>query len=212
MKNLVLTAVAIVGLAVSARAALQTYKTFSTGGLGTANPLTSVINIPEDPNSQIRIVDVSYTSDTNNGAIVFSTSSTALYQTATNVLSSSVTNQVSTTNGLSANCQVVLNHGGTLYTNTVLTWNSSTNTPVGPYGGTNIVLATGGWGVNASVADNIYVMGQASMTRYVGSGTNAIDGTALYVGNYGRPVTVSMTPGLVTNRLSVTVHYDSSSQ
>lgn len=201
----ILIAVGCVALAVSAVAGIPTYKTFSTAGNAA---LPSQLNIPEDPNSQTRIVDVTYTSDTNNAQLVLSSGGTTFWQTATNQASSSVTNQISSTNGLAVGQTLVLNHNGTLYTNVVLTWNQSTNV-ASPYQGTNVVLQTGGWGVATSVGDNIYVMGQNSVTRYVGSGTNSIDGDAIYVANYGRPLTATLSPASSTNRLAVTVRYDS---
>lgn len=204
MRKLLLIATFGLALAMLSRAALSNYKTFTATNT-VLKP--AQINIPADPNSEIRVVDVSWFSDTNNAALVFTTGSTPFTQTITNMATSSVTNQISGTNGLSPNCLAILQHNGVCYTNTITAWNQSTN--FGPYMGTNIVLATGGWGVIASPGDSIYVMGQSTATRYVGATTNATDGDAIYVGNYGRPVTVLLSPVSAFNSLNVSVHYDS---
>jgi hypothetical protein len=55
-------------------------------------------------------------------------------------------------------------------------------------------------------------MGSASTIPTL-STTNALNGEAIYVGNYGRPVLVTMSPASVSNRLNaVSAHYDSQSQ
>ena len=205
MKKLLLIVTVGLALVMPSRATLPNYRTF-TATNSALKP--AQINIPADPNSEIRIVDVSWFSDTNNAALVFTTGSTPFTQTITNMATSSVTNQISGTNGLAPGQVLVLQHSGICYTNTVITFNQSTNT-ASPYQGTNVVLATGGWGVIASVGDSIYVMGQSPATRFIGATTNAFDGDAIYVGNYGRPVTVLLSPVSAFNSLNVSVHYDS---
>lgn len=193
--------------AVTALANLPTYKTVNGFGNGTAG---AIAYLPADPNSQIRVIYVSYGSDTNKAALNFTTGTTAYWQTATNVASSSVTNQINSTNGLSANATLILEHGGVPYTATVSSWNSSTN--AGTAGGTNVVLSSGGWGVNVSVGDNIYLMSSATALP-IGQGTNQLAGDAIFVGNYGRPVQAQLTPANLSNSLySVSAHYDSQSQ
>ena len=202
-------AILTVGLlaAVTALATLPTYKTVNAYGNGTAG---AVAYLASDPNSQIRVIYVSYGSDTNNAVLNFTTGTTAFWQTATNLVSSSVTNQISGTNGLSANATLILEHNGVPYTATVSSWNQSTN--AGPNGGTNVVLGSGGWAVNASVGDNVYLMSSATAIP-IGKGTNVLAGDAIFVGNYGRPVQAQLTPALASNSLySVSSHYDSQSQ
>ena len=207
MKKLFILGAVIGAAALSSLAGSPTFKSFTSLG-GNANP--AQINIPADPNLQIRLVDLTYSSDTNNGVITLSTGSTAFYATATNAATTSTTNQVNTTNGLSTGA-VILQHAGICYTSTIASYN---NTGTGVLNGgtaTNvsyIVVAGGGFGVASSVGDDIYLMGQSTATRYVGSGTNAFDGAAIYVANPGRPLTIGIAPGNVTNRLTATVRYE----
>ena len=192
------------------RAAIPSYKTLSDGG-NAASPAS--VYFPANPTAQARIVSLFYTSDTNNGTLGFSSGVTAYTQMATNAASSSVTNLVNTTNGLTVGSLLILENGGIPYSNTLSsygTYVTGTNT----FGQTTsqafIVLGSGGWGVALTNAlENIYQMGAIS-TIQVGSQSNAINGDAIFVGNFGRPVLVTLGPTLVTNRLSsVSAHYDS---
>jgi len=86
-----------------------------------------------------------------------------------------------------ASSVMVLQHAGACYSSTLSLW--TTNAAGAPV----IVLASGGWGVNASVGDDIYQM-SAATTVGVGAVTNQWqNGDALYVGNYGRPVMATLT-------------------
>lgn len=207
-KNKILSAVAALGLcafAFNAPAVLPTYKTFSAAGTAAA-PATIIF--PDDPNSQIRIVTIYAQSDTNNAQLQFTTGGTAIWQTATNAGASAVTNLVNSTNGLVPGSVLVLNHGGTMYSATLSSFNQNATNG----NGTNIVLNSGGWGVATSAGDNIYQM-SATNTINVGNTTNSQNGDAIYVGNYGRPVMLRLTPALVTNALpAASAHYDSASQ
>lgn len=202
-KNLILTTASVVGIALASFAALPTYKTLiGTAGSSTAG---SVLIFPDDPNSQIRILNVTYHSDAAATTIQYTTGGTAFSQVATNAATSSVTNLVNSTNGLVPGSVMLLNHNGTMYTNVLSTFNQSA---VAGQNGTNIVLGTGGWGVAASVGDSIYQMG-ATNTVTIGAGTNAINGEAIYVGNYGRPVMVRLSNATSANSLdAVSAHYD----
>ena len=200
------------GVAVSCDSALATLPTFRTfSGYGNATTPAQII-MPADPNSQIRIVSLYYTSDTNNGAISFSTGAGAYYQANTNASTSSITNWVNTTNGLVATSTMVLQQNGLTYTNALVsfgTFITGTNTFGVVTNQAFMVLGTGGWGTNALVGADIYQMGSTS-TIYVGAGTNALNGDAIYVGNYGRPVIATLGPALSTNRIpSLSTHYDS---
>jgi hypothetical protein len=213
MKNNILALATGIALAAGtllpdrAGAALPTYKSATAwGNAGTG----ATAWLPSDPHSQIRVVGVQYSSDTASASLGFNSGTTAFYQTATNVLTSSVTNQINSTNGLSVGAVIVLQQAGVIYTNTVATWNQTAN--AGPYGGTNVVLNAGGWGVIAQPGSDIYLMGTATSWP-VGATTNAINGDAIYVGAYGRPVEVYLPPATASNRLYiVTAHYDSASQ
>jgi len=206
-KNKILSGVAALCLCASAfksEAGLPTYKTLS-GTAGTSST-GSVLVFPEDPNSQIRIVNLTYHSDAAATTVQYTTGNGAYWQVQTNAASSSVTNFVNSTNGLVPGSVMVLNHNGTIYTNVLSTFNQVAGTT------TNIVLGTGGWGVATTVGDNIYQM-SATNTVTIGAGTNAINGDAVYVGNYGRPVMVRLSNATSANSLdAVTAHYDSASQ
>lgn len=194
----------------TAFAALPIYKTVS--GYGNAAAPATVF-FPSDPASQIRVVYVNYGSDSNAAVLNFSTGATAVDIAATNAATSSVTNLITSTNGLSVGAVIVLQHNGVDYPSTVVTWNSSTNynpatTNGAATGGTNVVLAAGGWGVNTSIHDDVYVMSAATPIP-IGAGTNVINGTAIYVGAYGYPVEAQLTPASVTNRVySAGASYD----
>jgi hypothetical protein len=210
MNNKILISVGMLALAVSAFAASPAYVTKSAAGNAAA---PAQLTFPADPNSQVRIIQASYDTDTNNSVLSFSSGTTAYYQTITNTATTMVTNQINSTNGLTPNATLVLQHAGVCYPATVTAWNQATN--FGPYMGTNIVLASGGWGVIASPGDSIYLMSSAvtiaAPAAASGTTTSAtISGEALYVGQYsGRPVTVKITPAFATNKLSsVTAHYD----
>jgi len=219
----------LLSLAFSVRAGIPSYHTFSAAG-NAANPATVIL--PADPNSQIRIVSVFYASDTNAGALQLSSGTTAYSLIASNLTTSSITNVITATNGLSAGAVLVLQHGGVDYTNSVVSFgntgtnglNNLTNTATtwGVYGtgsvgypATNlnyVVTGSGGFGVSAFAGDEIYLMGSITSLP-VGAATNAINGDDIFSGNYGRPVIATLTPSLATNRLnSISAHYDSASQ
>ena len=215
MKNkFKLTVIAALGLcafALNSPAASPSYVTQSAGGNAAAG--ASLI-IPADPSSQIRIVNLNNSTDTNNSVLSFASGTTAYTLTRTNWASTSVTNQINSTNGLYTGATLVLQHRGVCYVNTLLTWNQ-TNGMADFNHGTNVVLNSGGWGVAASPGDSIYLMSAATTlpAPAAASGTTttaAINGEVVYVGTYvGRPVSVSLTPAFVTNRLNtVTAHYD----
>lgn len=206
LNKLIITGLAVAALAVSALAVSSTFTYTRASGYGSPATGPATVIIPAVEGRQIRVINVNYGSDTNTAAIAFQDGGAAYSITATNQATSSVTNQVNTTNGLSASL-VVLQHAGVCYTNTITAWNSSTN--AGPYGGTNIVLATGGFGVATSVGDNLYVLNTAVQLP-VGATTNVVNGEALFVTALtGRPLLVQIPQVSVTNRLfNVTVHYD----
>lgn len=213
MRNKILLAVATVTLAVSAFAALPTYKTFSSVGNAAA---PSTVYFPFDPNSQVRVIYANYNTDTNNSALAFTTGTTPYYITTTNQLTSSTTNLLNSTNGLAAGATLVLQHNGTCYSSTVSSWFNNANPA--PYGGIGVVLASGGWGVATAVGDEVELMSSATTIPAPAAANNAtttaaISGDALFVGNYGRIVAETITPAFSTNKLnSTSAHYDSASQ
>lgn len=194
MKNLIskiLPAVALVVLAFQAAAATPNYT--SKTDPGTAASPAEVVFL-SDPSLQIRIVSVNWLSDTNRAVLSFTTGEGAYQQTITNSSTTDVTNVVNTTAGHVAGSILLLERGGTAYTATL----SSTNN------GTNIVLNSGGWGVIAQPGDSIYQMSSATSLP-VGATTNWAAGEAIFVGGYGRPVRVVLTPALATNALNSVV-------
>lgn len=194
---------AVCAIAFTALAASPRFKTLAANG----NAATGArVIFPADPSAQIRIVGANFTTDTNNSVLSFSGGSTAFAIQETNQATSSITNKINSTNGLSGGAVLVLQHGGVCYYSTVSTWNSSTN--AGWYGGTNVVLASGGWGVATSKGDSVYLMDTA--VTIPATSTAAINGYSIYAANYsGRPVLVQLTPALGTNKLnSITAVYE----
>ena len=205
-KLLTILAVGLVA-GVTAFAALPTFRSFS--GYGNAAAPATVF-CPEDPNSQVRVIYVSYGSDTNIAQINFSSGGTAYYVTTTNQAATSTTNLLNSTNGLAPSGVLVLQHGGTCYSATIASWFSNTN--AAPYGGTGVVLGANGWNVATSPGDEVELM-QTALPIPVYATTNVLSGDAVFTGNYGRIVEVQFSSCLTTDRLySVQTHYDSQSQ
>jgi hypothetical protein len=204
MKKRILTIIGVGALAAIAIAGTSTYTTLSDNG-NAASP--SEVIFPADPTLQIRIVNVNWNSDTNNAVLSFSGGSTAYSIVETNEASSSVTNKINSTNSLAVSSVLVLQHAGVCYPAVISSWGASTNT--GPAGGTNVVLASGGWGVATSVGDSVYLMDTA-VTIPIGATTNAQNGEAIYVAKLvGRPVRAVLTPSLATNKInSAVAHYE----
>lgn len=194
MKKIILSVITV-SLAVAAFAAIPYVS--KTGNGNAASPASVVF--PEFAGKQIRLVNVNYASDTNNAVLSISGGSVAFSIVETNQATTSVTNKINSTNGLTASSVLLLNRGGTYYAATVSSWNSSTN--AGFYGGTNVVLGSGGWGVATVVGDPVFLM-DTPVTLPIGAATNAINGEAIYVSALpGRPVRVVLTPALATNKL-----------
>jgi hypothetical protein len=232
--SLALAAAAALALTQSALATLPTYGTAS--GYGNTSSNASVV-IPANPNGQVRIVTVYYTSDNAAGGMNFSTGVTSYGEDFTNTSATSLTNYVGSTNGLTVGSVVLLQHNGQCLTNVLVSYgNTGTagwtnangivltnlNTTYGylgqgyaGYPATNvsyIVTGSGGFGILPSIGDNIWQM-SAPTTVLVGIGTNEMSGDDVYSGNYGCPVAVWLGPVTATNRLStVSWHYDSASQ
>jgi hypothetical protein len=193
MKKL-LTAAAMAMLAISAVAQYPSYTSMDDGGNGTAG---ATVIFPARQNTQIRLVSVNWQSDSNTATLEFKTASSLYRATGTNT-STGVTQAVNTVVGLAANDVLVLDRAGVCYAAVL----SSTNNA------TNAVLAAGGWGVAPQIGDNIYKLGTATSVP-VGATTNWQNGEALFVGTPNRPVQVTLTPALMTNRLrTVTARYD----
>jgi hypothetical protein len=209
---LLLLACMAVTLVMPASAALPTYHTFSAIG-NAAAPATVIL--PADPNSQIRVVSLFYSSDTNTAQLSLISGSTAYSLTATNLATTSITNLIDSTNGLSGGSGLILQHGSGDFTNSVSSWGtyiSGTNTSGYVTNQAFLVTGSGGFGTLTTVGDNIYLMTNA-VSLYIGSGTNQMNGDDIYSGYYGRPVQATLSPANWTNRIYVlSAHYDSQSQ
>lgn len=193
----------LVAVALAVHAASPFYKTLSGNGNATT---PAEVDFVSDPYLQLRLVTVNYNSDTNNAVLSLSSGSTAYAITATNALSSSVTNLISSTNNLAVGSVLWLEHLGSPYIATVSSWNSSTNyiaatSTNAASGGTNVVLNSGGFGVVTSIGDTVYLM-TTPATLPIGAATNALNGDALFVAQPGRPMRVQLTPALATNRIN----------
>lgn len=201
------------GLGLGALGALAASPAYLTQSANGTHAAPASLIIPADPYTQIRVLDIDYSTDTNNSALSFTSGTTVYSIMATNVAPSSITNQINSTNGLAAGATLVLQHNGACYSATVATWNCSTN--AGPYGAANVVLSSGGWGVSTTPGDGVYLMGNATTMpapAAVNGTTTTVNlsGEAIYVAQLsGRPVSVSLSPALSANALNaVTVHRD----
>jgi hypothetical protein len=206
---LVLLACMAIALAVPAFAALPTYRSFS--GYGSATQPATVI-LPADPNSQIRVVTVYYSSDTNIAQFTFTSGGTAWSVAQTN-LTGLATNSVGSTNGMYGGEQVMLQHNGSGYTNSIATFGYATNiNSVTGNNGYYYINTTTAFGVAPTIGDNIWQMTNSASIN-VAITTNALNGDDIYSGNYGAPVEVQLGPCQTTNRLStVSAHYDNAAQ
>ena len=175
-------------------AASPTYKTFA--GYGNASSSAALI-IPADPSTQIRLVSVSWYSDTNTATINYQTGLGAYVTAQTNLATTWQTQQVATTVGLVTNSYLVLDTGSTNVAALLIATNSTTN----------LTLNTGGWGIAAPSNASIYQM-DSPVSWYVGATTNMQAGEALFVANPGRPLRIYLSGALVTNRITATVRYE----
>lgn len=199
-----------------ARAALPTYHTFGPAGGVSSAPATIIL--PADPNSQIRIVSVLYTSDNAGAQFAMSSGNTAFSVPYSNTVSS-VTNFLDSTNGLAVGQQLILQHNGADYTNAVLNWGtfiSGTNTSGyvtnQAFVQTVSAFSFSGTSDTATAGDNIYAM-TSPLSWFAGATSNLLNGDDIFSGNYGRPVEVQLGLATTTNRLnSVSAHYDSAAQ
>jgi hypothetical protein len=216
----------------SALANIPTYHTISAYGNNTL-PATAIF--AADPNSQVRVVSVNYSSDIASGVLNFSSGTTAYSVIYTNLTPTWTTNVINSTNGMVAGAGLFLQHAGVVYTNVAaavantgtgtLTLNGYTLTNAvttlgvngsGPAGvaATNIsyVISSFGWGVIPAVNDEIYLQGPVT-SIFVGIQTNWMNGDDLFSGAYGRPVEMQLPFASSTNRISsASAHYDSASQ
>ena len=104
-----------------AYAGLPTYRNSSGYGYGT---ITNAICYPAQPirNSQIRIVSILYGNDNAAGQFQFSSGTIAYSLVNTNPATSSITNAITSTNGLAGGSILILQHNGVCYTNSVVSW------------------------------------------------------------------------------------------
>ena len=207
MKKILIITASLAALA--ALAILPTYLTISATGTTAA-----IGYFYADPNCEIRVVNYNVTSDNATGQVIFATGYGAYYQTVSNATTTSVTNYINTTNGLVVGQSVLLQHGGQCYPSTVaaiLAYVTGTNSSGVPTNLYSLKLAPGGWGVQAVPLDDIYVISNI-VAITVGNATAVGNGDCIAVGNYGRPVVVTVTGASSSTLTAASAHYDSQSQ
>lgn len=191
MKKLIL-----LGLSLACVLSASAQTLFTTNANGTAASPAEVI-FRADPSAQILVQSLQWQSDTNAAVLEFQTSVGAYSVLRTNRATTDTTQEVASTAGFITNRWVVLQHLGACYKALVVATNN----------GTNVILGSGGWGTLSTAGDSIYPLGVTNRIP-VGATTNWQNGPALFVGQRGRPVRVSLTPALTTNALNaVTVSY-----
>ncbi len=183
-------------LAAVVYAATPTYKTLTRTGTAA---LPAQIIFAADPSTQIRIVNITWESDTNVAVVSIRTGVTPFVITATNA--NSATNiTINATNGLTAGDTLVLQKANGYCTNALCYTGIGTNT-------TSVTLGAGGFGIAAAIGDEIYDM-SAATTITLGATTNAINGEAIYVGNNARPLLLLVTPANVGNKVTASARYE----
>jgi hypothetical protein len=166
------------------------YKTVTASGATAATAY-----LPSSGGLQARVVGVIATSDKAGSVITFTTGSTPATISATNASGTTIT--VARTNGLAA-ADVLVIEGV----------NGVTNATISSFtGATNITLASN-TGFITLPGDQVYKMG-TPVTLRIGAVTNAsFQGSAIYVGNPGRPIkaVVDGTSAVTIDALSA--HYE----
>ena len=194
MKNLCLTAVTAISLAcATARAALPTFKTLSQ-----TNTTQAFVIFPQDPNSQIRLVNVIASSDLASSKLTVLNGTTARYVTVTNV-AASTSLTLDATNGLTAGCALYVQGAGSNVIAQVSTINNSTN-----------VTLTGNLGIPVGLNYEVEVMTTNVPSLLIGGNTNkTFSSDGLFVGNYGRALELFVNGTAACSIDTATVHYDS---
>ena len=153
----------------------QSVPTYTT--LPAAGTTLARVNFPTSPMQQIRIVSAVATSDLVGSVLSFYTGGTPQTISQTNVAATAVIT-VANTNGLAAS-QVLFIEGK----------NGITNLTISSIAYTNVTLAYN-VGFIGLPGDQVYVM-SAATTLPVGATTANYQGEALFVGNRGRPVSIT---------------------
>ncbi len=181
--------------AVTALAALPTYKTISASGTSAAAAI-----FQHDPNSQIRVVSAIVSSDLATSTLSFYTGTTAHYLTATNA-AADTSIQVESTNGIANSALLYIATPSSNFVVTVSGFTSPTNVTVSALGAA------------APIGSEVEVLSAATPVLQVGAITNKVfSSEALFVGNYGRAVYVKQTGTSHASLDAVSAHYDSQSQ
>lgn len=185
-------AVLALALTIAPRAKAAAPYTQTAQSTGPGSGTNQIVILPAAPNEQQVIKNIDYRSATNTALLSLSSGTTVFTVMSTNILgATATTNYVSGTNGFVPGGWVVLNRAGTPYVAAL----------AGLTGASNIVLASGGWGVSAQPGDNIYMMGTAN-TYPLGLGTNFLN--PFYIGTAGRPVLIQLGPAGLTNYMRIT--------
>ena len=195
MKSMIISAALGIGVLTAAlgQQTLPTYTTATATG-GTS----STAYFPAQPFQQIRVVGAVATSDLA-GSILSLTTGVGAYTVASNAVSSATTIYITATNGLASGDVLVLQTWGAT--------NAYDTVASNPTVSNAVVITASGFGVAVKAGDQLYKMGTAS-TIPVGSNTVNYQGDALFVGNKGRPVRVTLN-GTTTNTINLlTARYE----
>lgn len=204
-KRALKTACAIATLAVATLAASAGVSfTTGTGATNAIVPNTNIMVFPTKADKQFVLYNLDYRTATN-GQLWIASGKQMFTQTQTNLSASAVTNMVNSTNGFVPGSLLVLEHAGVGYVAGLSAIGQTTNANTF---GTNIVLAAGGWGVAASAGDNIYQLGTPrTIPVLAATGTNQLNGSAIFAGDMSRPVVVMLGPAITPSALSGTGEY-----
>lgn len=192
MRNILLTAALLGGMAASAWAqyTVPTFVTQTASGTS-----TSVTYFATSPLQQIRIVGAIASSDLAAANITFKTGTTPLSITKSNALGTTI--DVSYTNGFAIGDHVLIEKASGVITNAQITAFT---------GATNITF---NYNIPQTlVGDQIYKLGTAT-TLWCGVQTNRnYQGEAIFVGNRGRPVQVIVNGTSACSLDAITARYE----
>lgn len=144
-----------------------------------------------------RLAGVVATSD-KAGAVLSCRAGAGAYVVTVAVSTTTAVNQwINATNGLEANDVLVLQKlNGNCYSSTVAS--AETNM---------VTLASGGFGIATAVGDSIYKM-SAATSLPVGAATVSYQGEAIYAGNRGRPIRITLDGTSACSIASATAAYE----
>src|SRR5258708_4827803 len=192
MKKFFFASLPLCAFALTAFADSPSYKAASASGTTSAELI-----FPADPVLQIRVVGVIGSSDKAGSKFSFSTGGTPAAITVASTNLSATNIYVGGYAGFSTNDIIVIQTPVTNRSLTVWGLANSTN-----------IITTAAVGVTQLVSSEVFDLGAAT-TLKAGAITNtSYQGEAIYVGNRGRPLRVTLDGTAYSSLDSVTVHYD----